>query len=64
MLGATMDDRTRNEAGIWPGFGVLFLSLAILAAGYAAAIARGPAPSSEVRTILLEAPGAAAPSVP
>jgi hypothetical protein len=59
-----MDEPGRNEAGIWPGAGVLLVSLVILAAGYAAAIARGPAPASEVRTILLEAPGASEPAVP
>lgn len=40
----------------WPSAGVLLLCAALLVAGYAVAIWRGPAPAQEVRVVTVPAP--------
>jgi hypothetical protein len=44
------------SANDWPRAGVLIAGSALLAAGYAAMLLRGPAPASEVSIVLAPAP--------
>lgn len=43
----------------WPSAGVLLLCAAVLMAGYAVEIWRGPAPEQEVRVVTVPAPAPA-----
>jgi hypothetical protein len=47
---------TDVRASGWPPAGVLLACLALLAAGYAVALLRGPAPAQEVRVVMAPAP--------
>jgi hypothetical protein len=57
-----MSHAPERETTIWPAPGVLAVSVAILLAGYAILIGRGPAPAGEVQVFL--APEPAAPGQP
>ena len=48
----------------WPRTGVLLAGAALLAAGYAAMLLRGPAPASEVSIVLAPAPLVEVPAEP
>jgi hypothetical protein len=57
-----MSHLSERETTIWPAPAVLAVSVAILLAGYAVLIWRGPAAAVEVRVVL--APEPAAPGQP
>jgi hypothetical protein len=45
-----------TRGNVWPSPGVLLLCAVLLAAGYAVAVVRGPAPAQEVRMVEMPAP--------